>query len=135
MKPIQSIFLKSALLCLSVLTLCHTARGAVAFTVAPTTVSNTYTGVITLQATGLTTGDTVVVQKFLDLNANGVIDPTDLLLQQFTLTDGKAGMVVGNVTNLNVPGDTDAIAGQITAPLYFQNGDWAQNIAGTYLYK
>ena len=86
--------------------------------------------------TNLTVGDTVLVQKFLDLNTNGVIDATDWLVQQFQLTDGQAGMVIGGIVNSNVPGDTDGVAnGQITAQLNFQNGDFMQNIVGQYLFK
>lgn len=117
------------------LLLCQTASAAVGFTVTPSAVSNTYDGTITLQVTGLASGDTVVVQKFLDVNTNGAIDPGDLLVQQFSLTDGQAGMVIGGVTNINVPGDTDTTAGQITALLSFVNGDFTQNIIGQYLYK
>ncbi|HKI68047.1 MAG TPA: hypothetical protein VKA67_00545, partial [Verrucomicrobiae bacterium] len=106
-----------------------------AFTVTPSAVSNTYQGPITLQVTGLTGGGPVVVQKFLDLNANGTVDATDMLVQQFTLTDGQAGMVIGGVTNFNVPGDSDTIAGQITAKLRFPNGDFVQSIVGKYLIK
>ena len=107
---------------------------AVGFTLNPSSVSNTYGGTITLQVTGLTNTETVVVQKFLDANTNGVIDGADLLVQQFNLTDGQAS-VIGGVTNFNVPGDTDATAGQITAQLNFQNGDFAQRIVGNYAYR
>jgi protocatechuate 3,4-dioxygenase beta subunit len=108
---------------------------AVSFTVTPSVVSNTFNGNITLLITGLNTGETVTIQKFLDLNTNGVIDNTDWLVQQFTLTDGQAGMVIGGVTNLNVPYDTDSTAGQITAMLNFRNGDFMQNYVGKYLYR
>ena len=108
----------------------------VSFTITPSAVSNTYIGTITLQVTGLNSNETVTVQKYLDLNTNGVIDGNDWLVQQFTLTDGQAGMVIGGVTNFNVPGDTDGSAnGQITATLNFQNGDFAQDIVGKYLYR
>ena len=60
-------------------------------------------------------GGSVVVQKYLDANANGVVDTGDWLVQQFNLTDGQAGMVIDGVTNFNVPGDTDTVSGQITA--------------------
>ena len=106
---------------------------AVTFNITPSTVSNTYNGTIMLQVSNLTSGDTVVVQKFLDLNTNGIVDAGDYLVQQFNLTDGQAGMVIGGVTNLNVPGDNDTTAEQITATLNFQNGDFVQNIAGQYL--
>ena len=81
----------------------------VTFNVTPSTVSNTYNGTITLQIGGLT-NKTVVVQKFLDLNTNGVIDSGDLLVQQFTLQDGT-NFVIGGVTNFNVPGDVNSNTG------------------------
>ncbi len=108
------------------------------FTNTPTAVSNTYNGTITLQIGGLTNGETVVVQKFLDLNTNGVVDPTDYLVQQFRLTDGQASVFTNGatlVTNFNVPGDTDGTSnGQITAVLNFRNGDFVQNTIGKFLY-
>ncbi|HEY1663758.1 MAG TPA: Calx-beta domain-containing protein [Verrucomicrobiae bacterium] len=109
------------------------SAAVVTFTNTPSAVSNTYNGPITLQIGGIPTGDTVVVQKFLDLNTNGVVDPSDYLVQQFTLTDGQAGMVIGGVTNFNVPGDLNSSTGAITAQLNFQNGDFVQNIVGKYL--
>ena len=105
-------------------------------TVTPNVVSNTYIGPITLQISSLTAGTTVVVQKYLDANTNGIVDGGDMLVQQFTLTDGQAGMVVGAVTNYNVPGDSDgAVNGSVTANLSFHNGDFIQNLVGNYLYK
>jgi len=59
----------------------QTAAAAVTFTNTPTAVSNTYSGFITLTIGGLTNTETVVVQKFLDANTNGVIDGRDLLVQ------------------------------------------------------
>lgn len=107
---------------------------AVTFSVTPTTVSNTYGGTISLQVGGLTNGESVLIQKFLDLNTNGAIDNTDLLIQQFKLTDGT-NFVIGGVTNFNVPGDLNTATGAITSVLNFQNGDFSQNIIGKYLYK
>ena len=113
--------------------LCALTAGAVTFSVSPSTVSNTYSGYIILQVTGLSTGDTVLVQKYLDANTNGVVDAADLLTQQFQLTDNQAS-VIGGVTNINVPGDTDSTAGTIVAKLNFQNGI-AQNFIGKYLVR
>ena len=104
------------------------------FSVTPAAVSNTYTGTVTLQIGGLTNTETVVIQKFLDLNTNGVIDGGDVLVQQFTLQDGT-NFVIGGVTNFNVPGDLNAATGAITATLNFQGGDLMQKIVGRYLYK
>jgi hypothetical protein len=110
------------------------AFAAVTFTNTPAAVSNTYNGTITLQIGGLTNTETVVIQKFLDLNTNGVIDGNDWLVQQFTLKDGT-NFVIGGVTNFNVPGDLNANPTNITATLNFQGGDFVQNIIGKYLYK
>jgi hypothetical protein len=117
------------------LSLCRTSAATASFTVTPSTVSNTYSGFITLQVAGLNSGETVVVQKFIDLNTNGVIDGSDWLVQQFQLTDGQAGMVIGGIVNSNAPGDTDSTGTQITAKLNFQSGDFIQNIVGKHLYK
>src|SRR6185369_12868321 len=113
--------------------LIQTSQATVAFTVAPTAVSNTYSGVVTLQVTGLPAGGTAVVQKFLDANTNGIIDGSDVMVQQFNLTDGT-NFVIAGVTNINVPGDTDTSEGQITAKLNIQS-DFSSMIIGTYLFK
>jgi hypothetical protein len=111
---------------------------AVTLTITPSAISNTYSGLITLQVGGLTTGDTVVVQKFLDVNTNGAIDGSDWLVQQFNLTDGQA-FIIGGITNYNVPGDLNLSAGAITAQLNFlqpsENGDVAQDFVGKYFYE
>ena len=114
--------------------LAQTMRAAVVFTITPSAISNTYNGPITLSVTGLTNTETVVVQKFLDANTNNVIDAGDILWQQFNLSDGT-NFVIGGVTNINVPGDSDGTAnGQITAKLNFQ-ADFAQTVVGKYLFK
>lgn len=114
------------------LVLCQTlpAQTNVALSITPLAVSNTYGGTIKVQVTGLNTGATVVVQEFLDANSNGVVDAGDALVQQFRLTDGQA-TVIGGVTNVNVPGDSNPTNGAITAQLNFQNGDLV--IVGQYL--
>ena len=112
----------------------------VTFTNFPAVVSNTYSGVITLQINGLIDGITnVLVQKYLDANTNGIIDSGDLLVQQFPLSVGVARVFTNQNTLITLngilPGDTSSTPGQITSPLNFQNGDFAQNIAAGYLYK
>lgn len=110
------------------------AAGNATLTITPSTVSNTYSGTITLLITNVPTGHTVVVQKFLDRNTNGVIDGADWLVQQFNLTDGT-NFVINGVTNLNVPGDLNPNTTNLTVAVNFQNGDFLQNIVGKYLYK
>ena len=126
--------LRRIALFLGFLPLCQSLLAAVGVSLNPTAVSNTYNGTVTLQVTGLTNGETVLVQKYLDANANGVVDSSDLLWQQFYLTDGKGGMVIAVVTNFNVPGDTDATKGQITAQLLITSNDFQQSIVAPYLY-
>ena len=106
---------------------------AVTFTSTPSVVSNTYAGFITLQIGGLTNGETVVVQEFLDLNTNSVIDATDFLVQQFPLTDGQAS-TIGGIVNSNVPADTTPTNGAISARFSFINNHF-QTTAGKFLLK
>src|SRR5215469_5621883 len=106
-------------------------------TINPSSVSNTYNGNITLQITGLTNGEMVVIQKYLDANGDGIVDAGDILCQQFKLTDGKANVFTDGamaVTNYNSPGDTDSTGGQITALLNLQVNGFEQTIVGNYLY-
>lgn len=142
-RPGRALFVRLWLLAalLAGATSAHAGTAVVTFTNFPPAVSNTYNGVITLQIKGLTNGVTsVIVQKFLDLNTNGVIDSGDLLVQQFPLTVGQAptfvnGSTVVTVTNF-FPGDmTLTTTGQITAPLNFQNGDFMQTLVGQYIYR
>lgn len=117
--------------------LAATSRAAPSISFTPAGISNTYAGNVTLRITGLSSGETVRVQKYLDITTNGVIDTNDWLMQDFRLTDGKAAMVIGGVTNVNVPYDTTATDGTITAQLNFlapgQVGQ--QKCTGTYLYR
>lgn len=112
-------------------------EAAVTFTNTPAVTSNTYFGPIVLQISGLTNKETVVVQKYLDANTNGILDAGDSLWQQFTLTDGSASVFTNGlitVTNFNVPCDLDGTTnGSITAILN-QSADFAQRIVGKYLF-
>jgi len=110
-------------------------RGAVTFTITPSVVSNTYPGLLSLAITGFTnSAEKVVVQKYLDRNANGVIDSTDLLVQQFNLTVGKNSVFSG-ITNYNVPGDYGNATNAISALVYFQSLDFIQTVVGRFVYK
>src|SRR5258708_2690284 len=86
--------------------------------VSPAVTSNTYAGVITLAIGGLTNGERVVIQKYLDLNANGTIDPGEPLMDAFRIADGGV-LVMGGITNLNVPYDSNPVSGAITTTLNF----------------
>ena len=99
----------------------YTFSTSVTFAVTPPAVSNFYNGTITLQVGGLASGETVLVEKFRDVNGNGIIDAGDTEVQQFQLTDGQASVFYDGttaVTNFNVPGDLTPVDGAVTAQLH-----------------
>src|ERR1041385_1810126 len=84
--------------------------------------SNTNT-FITHTITGIASGETVTVERFADLNGNGVVDPGELSLRTFLVTDG-ARPIIGGIVNGNVPGDDDGSAnGAIRIDLPFPGID------------
>ena len=101
--------------------------------VTPAVISNQSTGMITLAITGLTNGETVILEKYLDANTNGVIDGSDLLEQQFSVTDNQASLI-GGVTNVNVPGDANPALSNLTTLLNFERID-LEHIVGRYFFK
>src|SRR5262249_20412108 len=96
-------------------------------------VNTSYKGFVTLQINGLTNGETVKINKYLDVNTNGVVGGPDLFVQGFKLTDGQAALV-GGATNFNTPGDVTATNGAITARLSFVGGGFDQEVVGKYGY-
>jgi hypothetical protein len=122
---------------MAVLASVHRTFAAISFTITPSAVSNTYSGIVTLQISGLPTGGNVMVRKYLDANTNGVIDAGDILWQEFQMTDGVASVFstgTTSITNFNAASDTDGSAnGSITAKLYPAQ-DFSQLVVGKYLF-
>ncbi len=81
---------------------------AAGVTIAPASVPADYAEQITLDVSGLTAGQTVLVETFLDYGGDGTIDFGDPIVQCFMLTDGEAA-AIGGVRNVNVPGDDDGV--------------------------
>ena len=106
---------------------------AATLSITPSAVSTTFSGTITLQVDGLGNGETVRIRKYVDANANGMVDANDVLVQGFRLIDGVAAVVSG-VTNLNVPCDYTPTNGSIVTPLDFQAGGVGQALAAQYAY-
>ncbi len=104
-----------------------------ALTLSPSAITNNYTGIVQLQVTGLTPGQTVQVEMFMDISNTGAIEPGDPLYPSFSITDGQTP-VMGGVTNANIPFDNDGTAnGEIivTLPLH---GDFGMDkTTGNYL--
>ena len=106
----------------------------VTFTVNPPVVSNTYPGAITLDITGLTNTEKVIVQRWIDNNGNGVIDPGEWLVDSFKISDGGA-MVIGGVTNVSVPYDINSTNGEITTTLTLPPAMAIENMVGQYIFQ
>jgi len=111
-----------------------TLAGAATLTVAPSSTSNTYAGVITLQIGGLTNTEPVVVREYLDANSNGTVDPGELLVDSFPITDGGVSKI-GGQTNLNVPFDVNATGGAITTTLFFSVPLFVENFVGQHIFR
>ena len=111
------------------------ASHAATLSISPASISNSYSGNLTLQISGLTNGATVLIERFLDLNTNGIIDATEPLVQSFKLTDGQVTSI-GGVRNGNIPGDNDLAANsQITSSLNFGNGAEFTRGSGTQIFR
>ena len=105
---------------------------AVTLSVSPAVTSNTYPGVITLNITGLTNTEQVVVQRWFDGNANGAIDAGEVMMELFKINDGGA-MIISGITNLNVPFDSNSTTGAITTTVNFAASMAIENMTGHFV--
>src|SRR3954469_4360851 len=122
------------LLLSSVLLLFGAGASGATLSITPSVTSNTYSGAITLDITGLTNGEQVEIQKYLDLNGNGIVDPGEALVDAFKITDGGATLI-GGITNLNVPFDSNPAAGTITTRHNFIPALIVDTFVGSYIYR
>jgi hypothetical protein len=112
-----------------------TPASAATLSVTPSACSSLYAGDLTFQITGLNNGETVLIQRYLDLNTNGIIDASEPLVQSFLLTDSQVTSI-GGVRNGNIPGDNDLTAnGQITATVSFANSPEFTRLSGTQIFQ
>jgi len=111
-------------------------QAAVDFTVSPSTVTTASGGKITLTITGFTTGQSLRIDRVLDLNGNGVIDANEPIVDSVIVKDGVVTSI-GGVRNGNVPGDEDGAAdGQATVRFHFPGVNTVlDNITGNYLFR
>jgi hypothetical protein len=110
----------------------NSCSAQVTVTVTPAVTSNTYSGDITLNITGLTNGEQVKVQTYLDLNGSGGVQANDPLWDVFNLSDGGA-QVIGGITNVSVPYDSNTATGAITTSLSFALP--LESITGQKIYR
>ena len=108
---------------------------AAVFSVAPGSVTAEYQGELSFGIKRINVGETVVIEKYLDLNQNGSVDDEEMMTQSFRITDG-AVVSIGEVRNTNVPGDEDGLVnGEIRSELSFVGQSEANFTVGQYLYK
>ncbi len=115
----------------------RTLHAALSVTVSPPMITNDYVGTITLSISNLSsTGAKVRVDRFLDVNGNGVVDGNEWSGQSFYVTDGQLP-VIGGIRNSNVPGDDDSLANQsIQTHVPYPNVNLTlDHIAGQYIYR
>lgn len=108
---------------------------AVDATLSSGSISSTSTPPLTVNVTGLTTGATVLVERYSDTTGNGSIGADDILCQSFTITDGAVFSIAG-VRDSHVPGDEDGVAnGQMAVHLGIGNGPEIGRLAAAYLVR
>ncbi|HEU5396519.1 MAG TPA: carboxypeptidase-like regulatory domain-containing protein [Verrucomicrobiae bacterium] len=113
-----------------------TASAQVTLTVTPAVVSNTYAGTITLNITGLNSGEQVYVGKWIDLDGNGMADPGEPLMDAFQLIDNdNSYALVGGITNINMPFDVDPAPGTVSATLTLPAAMPMETMVGHYVYQ
>jgi hypothetical protein len=106
-------------------------------TVNPTEITNNYVGSIQLSISNLSSaGVKVRVDRFLDVNSNGVVDGNEWAGQSFYVTDGQEPSI-GGVRNGNVPGDDDGLANQtIQSHVPYPSVNLTlEHVSGQYLYR
>jgi hypothetical protein len=113
----------------------HTVSAPLGLLVTPAAVPADYNGLVTLTVSGLSNGQPVLVEKFLDLNRNAAVDAADLMVQSYRLADGEVTSI-GGARNLSVPADDDGfVNGQIRSRFQFKAPSEINQGAASYLYR
>lgn len=90
---------------------------------------------LVVHVTGITTGESVIVERFLDVDGDGMVDGGEFLVDRFTITDGQV-TTIGGVRNTNIPGDEDSAAdGQIDMHLTPAAGPELGRGAGAHIIR
>ena len=104
-------------------------------TLSTDTIAANSTDDITIHIAGFNNGDAVRIQRFLDSNGNGSVDPGEPLAQSFPVTDGVVSSI-GGVTNTSVPHDEDGVTnGSITTHFSLPSTAEMGRTAGSYLIR
>jgi hypothetical protein len=115
---------------------CATYAQTPSLTVSPAVITNDYVGKIVLTISNVAPGQKVLVRRYADFNANGVVDSQDWLTEAFPVRDGSVALI-GGVRNINVPGDEDgATNGQLRVELNYPGFNQVlDHIAGQYIFQ
>lgn len=106
-----------------------------ALSVTPASLPIDSTSDVVLQVSGLTAGETVRIERYLDLNASGTIDATDRLLQSSLVTDGTASLIGGQAYPAK-PGDEDAtVNSQLTTRFSIPGSPELARAVGAHLIR
>jgi hypothetical protein len=111
--------------------------GPLSITVSPAVITNNYVGSIQLTISNLfAIGGKVRVDRFLDVNSNGVVDGNEWAGQSFYVTDGQEPLI-GGIRNSNVPGDDDGLTnGTMQTHVPYPTVNLTlDHVAGQYIYR
>ncbi len=99
-------------------------------------ITNSYTGILTLTITGLdSAGESVVIEEYLDVDGSGTVTAGDLLLRKYTVTDGQITSI-GGQRNLNIPSDDDLTAdGKISTHFTYGLNDIVHLMDGVHIFR
>ena len=111
-------------------------HAAPALSVAPASLPVDVSDDIVVTVDGLASGDTVRLERYLDVNGNGLVDAGDLLVQSALVRDGGVALVDGQ-PDLSQPGDLDAgsLDGRIVTHFNRPGSPELGRIVGTYLIR
>lgn len=107
-----------------------------ALSVAPASLPVDASADVVLTIDGLASGDTVLLERYLDVNGNSLIDPGDLLVQSALVRDGHVILVDGQ-RDFSQPGDEDngAVDGRIVTHFNLATSPELARIVGPYLIR
>jgi len=91
---------------------------------------------ITVQVSGVNSGGIIRIDRFADLNGDGVIEPGEPLVQSMVVRDGTSIFTYGGTIDPNIPSDGDNTAnGTVNAVYYLKNTAELGQAAGKYLFR
>jgi hypothetical protein len=107
--------------------------GPVAITLSETSIESAYFGIIDLNITGLSLGQSVLLEKFKIDNDQGMVNAASALVESHIITDGIAAMS-GEIFNFNLVNDVSDRNGMIQSQLNLWEPN-STNVSGEYVFR